>query len=248
MLTNELVDLASDRHNRFYSALTGGSRVLVEGLLSQREVRAGIVITLLGFLVSALWLMAIAPAAPVTTLLVLGGLVILALGYTAPPLKLSYRGLGEIDVAITHSIGVLLCGYVFLGGAWHDSLPWWLSLPLLLAIIPSITLSGIPDLEADAAAGKRTLAVRLGRNGALWVALAFTVLSAACAAIWQLMSLAEDAYAGLAFAVVPHAALLAGWLIRQLRSPKPPGRIDGLMAASLGYVLWFGVFPLIHLF
>lgn len=247
VLTNELVDLNSDRHNRFYSALTGGSRVLVEGLLSRREVRAGIVVTLLGFVFGAVWLMAIAPAAPVTILLVLGGLAILALGYTAPPLKLSYRGLGEVDVAITHSIGVLLCGYVFMGGAWHDSLPGWLSLPLLLAILPSITLSGIPDLEADAATGKRTLAVRLGRGGALRVALVFTVMSAVCAATWQLLGLAEGAYAGIAFAVVPHGALLAWWLVRQLRSSRPPGRIDGLMTASLGYVLWFGLFPLFHL-
>ncbi|SFU93601.1 NAD(P)H-dependent oxidoreductase [Halomonas korlensis] len=248
VLTNELVDLESDRNNRFYSALTGGSRVLVEGLLSRREVRTGISVTLLGGLFGSVWLMAIAPAAPAAILLVLGGLAILALGYTAPPLKFCYRGLGELDVAITHSIGVLLCGYVFLGGAWHDSLPWWLSVPLLLAILPAITLSGIPDLEADAAAGKRTLAVRLGRGGALWVALVFTVLAAVCAVIWQAMELAEGAYGGIALAVVPHGSLLAWWLIRQLRTPKPPGRIDGLMAASLSYVLWFGLFPLFHLF
>ncbi len=57
---------------------------------------------------------------------VLGVMAILAIGYTAPPLKFCYRGLGELDVAFTHSIVVILCGYVFLGGAWNDAQPWLL--------------------------------------------------------------------------------------------------------------------------
>jgi 1,4-dihydroxy-2-naphthoate polyprenyltransferase len=247
VLINEVVDLRTDRHNRFFSTFTGGSRVLVEGLLSLREVKAGIIVALLGCLGSVAWLLGLTPAAPAAAVAVLGVLAILAIGYTAPPLMLSYRGLGELDVAITHSIGVMLYGYVFLGGAWHDSLPWLLSLPLLLAIVPSITLSGIPDLEADAAAAKRTLAVRLGRTGALRVALAFTLLAAAVAVAWQLMGLAAGAFAGIAWGVVPYGAWLIWLLARHLRVDRPPGRIDGLMAASLGYVLWFGLIPLFRL-
>jgi len=174
-------------------------------------------------------------------------LAILALGYTAPPLKQCYRGLGELDVALTHSIVVILCGYVFMGGAWNDPLPWLLGLPLLLAIVPSITLSGIPDLDADAAAGKRTLAVRLGQRGALWLCLVFTVLAAGAALMAQLLNLAEGAFAGIAYVVIPHATWLVWLLLKRMESGKPPGRIDGLMAASLTYVLWFGLFPLLRL-
>jgi 1,4-dihydroxy-2-naphthoate octaprenyltransferase len=150
-------------------------------------------------------------------------------------------------VAVTHSIGVILCGYVFLGGAWNDALPWLLSLPLLLAIMPSITLSGIPDLEADAAAGKRTLAVRLGQRGALMLALSFTLLAGGAGLVWQMMNLAGGAFEGIAYAVIPHAALLSWLLAKRIESGKPAGRIDGLMAASLTYVLWFGLFPLFRL-
>ena len=193
------------------------------------------------------WLLGVAPVAPEAVIAVLGVMAVLAIGYTLPPLMFSYRGLGELDVAVTHSIGVLLCGFVFLGGGWRDPLPWLLSLPLLLAILPSITLSGIPDLEADAAVGKRTLAVRLGHRGALTVALVFTLLATACALAWSLTGLAASAYGGIALVVVPHGAWLAWLLTRHLQSDRPPGRIDGLMAVSLGYVLWFGLWPLFRL-
>ncbi|CAM4039581.1 prenyltransferase [Vreelandella rituensis] len=253
VLTNDVIDLPSDRQNRFYSTFTGGSRVLVEGLLSQRELRTGILVSLLGFVAASAWLLSQTPGSAGSITLVLVVLTILTLGYTAAPLKLSYRGLGELDVAVTHSIGVLLSGYVIFAGDWYDALPWLLSLPLLLAIMPAITLAGIPDLEADAAVAKRTLAVRLGRRGALGLALGFTLASASVALVWHLLGIAEGAYGGIAYVVVPHAALLAFWLYRQRgktelsENSSVSSRIDGLMGVSLGYVLWFGLFPLFQL-
>lgn len=247
VLINEVVDFQSDRNNRFYSTFTGGSRVLVECLLSQREVRVGIAVVMVAFLAASSLLLSMTPATTPTILSVLGAGMILAIGYTAPPLKFCYRGLGELDVAVTHSIGVILCGYVFLGGALSDPMPWILSAPLLLAIVPSITLSGVPDMEADAAAAKFTLAVRLGQRRALILALIFTLLAAGTALIWQAMNLADGAFAGIAYVVIPHGILLAWLLHKRIESGKPPGRIDGLMAVSLIYVLWFGLIPLFRL-
>lgn len=63
----------------------------------------------------------------------------------------------------------------------------------------------------------------------------------------QVLDLAEGAFAGIAYVIVPHAIGL-GWLLqKRIESGKPPGRIDGLMAASLTYALWFGLFPLLNL-
>ncbi|WP_375056799.1 NAD(P)H-dependent oxidoreductase [Zobellella sp. DQSA1] len=247
VLINEVVDLPTDQRNPYFNAFTGGSRVLVDGSLSLREVKAGIGVALLGLLASTIWLLSLSAAAPATIIVVLGVLTVLAIGYTAPPLKLSYRGLGEVDVAVTHSIGVLLCGYVFLGGVWSDPTPWLLSVPMLLGILPSITLAGIPDLQADALVSKRTLAVRLGFKNALRIALFFVLLSSATALAWQLWGLAGGAYTGIAWLVVPHAAVLAWLLYRHIRIDRAPGRIDGLMVASLGYVVWFGLVPLLRL-
>lgn len=247
VLINELIDLPTDQNNRYFNAFTGGSRVLVDGSLSQKEVKTGIGVVLLGLLASTAWLLSLSPAAPAAIIVVLAVLTLLAIGYTAPPLKLSYRGLGEVDVAVTHSIGVMLCGYVFLGGTWYAPAPWLLSLPMLLGILPSITLSGIPDLEADASTGKRTLAVRFGFRNALLIALFFVLLSAATAWAWDVRELGAGAYNGIAWLVVPHAAFLSWLLYQHIRTDKASGRIDGLMFASLGYVSWFGLVPLLNL-
>jgi 1,4-dihydroxy-2-naphthoate polyprenyltransferase len=247
VLINEVVDFDSDRNNRYFSTFTGGSRVLVDGVLTPRELGLGIATALLGLIAAAIWLLTLSPANSTTLLSLLGVMTLLAIGYTAAPLKLCYRGLGEIDVALTHSIGVILCGFVFLGGAWDDPLPWLLSMPLLLAILPSITLSGIPDMAADAAAGKRTLAVRLGQLGALRLAMLSTLLAAGTAATWHATGMAGGAFTGITWVVLPHAAWLA-WRLRQRMQALPlPGRIDGLMSISLSYVLWFGLIPLFRL-
>ena len=247
VLVNEVVDFRSDRENRFYSSFTGGSRVIVEGLLDKREMGIGIAAALAAMLATTVGLVAVTPGSAPVALALLGVMSVLAIGYTAPPLKLSYRGLGEVDVALTHSLGMILCGFVFLGGCLLDPLPWLLSVPLLLSILPSITLAGIPDLEADAAAGKRTLAARFGQRRALWLAIAFVLIAVVAGVGWHILGLAGGAYAGVAWPAVPHALWLVWMLLRRIQAAPPPGRIDKLMVASLAFILWFGLIPVLRL-
>jgi putative NADPH-quinone reductase/1,4-dihydroxy-2-naphthoate octaprenyltransferase len=247
VLANEVVDYESDRRNRNFGPFTGGSRVLATGELSFGEVRRGIALALVLALLCAFWLV----AASGSTAVVVGGalalLTTLALGYTVPPLKLSYRGLGELDVGLTHSPGAILCGFVFQGGAWHAGLPWLLSLPLFLAVLPSITLSGVPDLDADAAVGKRTLAVRTGVRGACAIAALSTLLAAGTALALQPLPQVGPLLAGIEYGVLPHALLLLWLLARQARLAPQAQRIDRLMIVALAYILWFVGVPLAHL-
>ncbi|SFS40014.1 NAD(P)H-dependent oxidoreductase [Halostagnicola kamekurae] len=253
VLSNEYADYDTDRENTFAGPFTGGSRVLVDDELSFEQLRRGIGVT--GVLTAVfglgLALATIGTGSVHTVAVAMAVLTALALGYTIPPLKLAYRTLGELDVAVTHSIGVLLLGFVALGGSWHDPLPWLLGVPFLLSIIPSITLAGVPDYEADRAADKRTIAVRFGIDGAVVVAVATTLAAALTGTLWQLVSVVPGAYSPIIYGSILHAALL-GWLLwdrvwKRTQTGSLPGQINTVMAVALAYIGWFAIVPLVGL-
>src|SRR5690606_21577712 len=104
VLSNDYFDLETDRLNKFYSPFTGGSRVLVDNDLSPGRVRHAIIAILGISLITGAVLLGLSPAPSITLLGLFFFLYVTALGYTVPPLKFSYRGLGELDVGITHSL------------------------------------------------------------------------------------------------------------------------------------------------
>ena len=88
---------------------------------------------------------------------------IVSLGYTAPPLKFVYRGLGEIAVAVGFGPLMLLGAYVVQTGgalAWE---PFVASLPIALLVALILYVNEIPDRRGDARAGKRRC--RCGSRG-----------------------------------------------------------------------------------
>lgn len=245
VFVNERFDLESDRANDQWGPFTGGSRVLVDGAIAKPSLAAGAVLGCAVGLSCAVALVGTA-SSPWALGLTIAVLTVMAIGYTLPPLKLCHRGLGEIDVALTHSIGVLLLGWLVAGGGIGEVTPWLASLPLALAILPSITLSALPDHDADQQAGKRTLAVAFGDRAALWLALGATAAAALAAVIWEAFGLLGGLFDGLAAPAVAHGAFVCALIARRLIGRLRPERIDGLMAASLTYILWFVGVPLVN--
>lgn len=245
---NDWFDFESDRINRLGGPFTGGSRVLVDGLLDHAAMRQGIGLAMLGAAVALAVLAAVAPAPSAgPTAAIYSMVAILALGYTVPPLKLSHRGFGEFDVALTHSAGAILAGYVVQGGHWADSTPWLLALPLGLAVLPSILLAGCPDRTADQAVGKRTLVVMLGPRAAIRVAMAACLAAPAVAALLALTR--TDLSALLVWSAAGGTVHAIGlWrCLRRLANDHLPDRIDGPIVLALTFILWFCVPQLIVL-
>lgn len=246
VLLNEVFDFETDRRNTEYGPFTGGSRVLVDGELTGGElIRAAVMALGLSLLALGALLLHPLPAGPV----ILAYLVALTLGvgYTVPPLKFSHRGAGEMVVAFTHSFLVVQVGALAVGGALFAPEVLLLAVPLFFAVLPSITLSGIPDRLADEAAGKQTIAVRLGRAGALITALASTVM---CLLVTYIAALTVGSPVPTPLLVAGplfHGVVLAWALIRDLARPEVSlrTRLDGLMVLSLGYILWYVVLPLL---
>ncbi|HEX7081984.1 MAG TPA: NAD(P)H-dependent oxidoreductase [Gammaproteobacteria bacterium] len=243
VFTNELYDYSADRSNRRYGPFNGGSRVIIDGRLTAAEMRAGAIAAFALAVVASLALVAFPPA-PLVSLPLLAVLAVVAIGYTLPPLKLCYRTLGELDVALTHGPAVLVCGWVFMGEEWTDPRPWLMALPIALATLPSITLSNVPDGEADAGAGKWTIAARFGSQRAVDTAVATTIAAALCALVWPFLDAVPDIYALVPWFALPHAAWLSWLLLRAHSGTEAPRGTMRPMIASLTYVLWFIVPPL----
>ncbi|MBL1197461.1 MAG: prenyltransferase, partial [Chloroflexi bacterium] len=141
------------------------------GLLHPRTALWSAFIALGLSVLGLLWLNALG-AVNVGTLVLFGLLVLAAVAYSAPPFMLVQRGLGEVDVTLVFALLVPLFA--------HNLQTGQLSLVLALTCLPfaalifaMMLLVGIPDYEADRAAGKGTLVVRIGpERAARWYVVA----------------------------------------------------------------------------
>lgn len=246
VLSNELWDLPTDRINRNASPFNGGSRVLVEGRLTPEEVRAFLRRVLCLLVGSGIWLLFVCDASSRTrVIVVLIAGAFMGLGYTAPPLKFCYRGLGELVVGLTHAPYVTLCGFVFQSGSWADPSPWIMSAPLFFAVLSAITLAGVPDQHADKRAFKKTLSVVFGEQTACLLAVVFATLAVVIGTLVWRFQVIRGSGGLLVVIATPHWALLLIAIFVLVKSGSYDRRIDGIMQIALSYILWFGMIPLV---
>lgn len=142
---------------------TGGSRFIQNGVLSAAETGRFGYALLAAVVPAGLWLTWHAG-----TGLICIGLTGLFVGwaYSAPPLKLMSRGLGEFAIALGWIAVVVGTDYVQRGD--FSPLPFAAGLSYALLVASLLFINQFPDHDGDAAAGKRTLVVRLGPGVAKW--------------------------------------------------------------------------------
>jgi 1,4-dihydroxy-2-naphthoate octaprenyltransferase len=138
---------------------SGGKRIIVDGLLSRHE--AMVVAFAFFALATAAGLAIVVFREPSVLLLGVIGMS-LAYFYHAPPLALSYRGWGELAVAVSYG-PIIACGTFLVQRHSIGTDIALASVPLGIAVMAFLWINEFPDARADAAAGKRTLVVRLGR-------------------------------------------------------------------------------------
>jgi 1,4-dihydroxy-2-naphthoate polyprenyltransferase len=180
-ISNEYFDLDNDIANttriggddRVSVTTTGGTRVLVKGLISPKAaLNASIAFFLLAIPVGLYLQFGLGTGWATLPL----GLLALFIGwfYTAPPIRACYRGLGEAFIAVGQGTIVFGAFYIQQGFNW---LPILVSLPWLFALPALKIMREFPDLDADLSTGKRGLTLILGRRRASTVYVTLIALS-----------------------------------------------------------------------
>jgi 1,4-dihydroxy-2-naphthoate octaprenyltransferase len=151
-----------DINVEFVRPFTGGSRMIQRGWMSPREV-----------FVEAIFFFALGGGIGVY-LAYTRGIEVLMLGvigvgsgffYTAPPFRFVSRGYGEVFIGLNFGVLMTLGAYFVQTQvlAWAAVFP---SIPIAILITAVLYINEFPDSDADKAAGKLTIVVRLGRRRA----------------------------------------------------------------------------------
>ena len=162
-VANDVFDSLSgaDEANFRPTQYSGGSRVIQRGIVPLSRM---IAISTAGYVVGGGLGLLLVIYTQSWELLVIGlAGVFLSVFYTAPPLRLVHRGLGEITTALGFGPVMVLGAYVAQTGRL-DWEPFIASVPVAILIALILYVNEIPDRPGDASVGKRTLPVRLSQN------------------------------------------------------------------------------------
>ena len=176
-------DVSDFRRGADTAERIGPPRVTQLGLLSQRQVLTAMWGAFALATLAGVYLVAVA-GWPVVAVGVAS--ILAALAYTGGPWPFGYHGLGEVFTFVFFGL-VAVAGTYYVQAEELTGAVFAAAVPVGLTVSAILMVNNIRDIETDAAAGKRTLAVLIGRRRsravfAGTVALAYLV----AAALWPL--------------------------------------------------------------
>lgn len=208
---------------------TGGTRLIQQGQVSVQQTR-DLAHAFLLVLIPAGILLAVLTSSAVLWIGALG--MLLTWAYSAPPLKLMSRGLGELAVATVWSLVVIGADAVQRGTVFVVPVLTSLSYGLLIANV--LLINGVPDATSDASVGKATIAVRTGVHGAavLYGLLAVLAYGWLTWGVWHFLQPERSIWGLLS---VPFSAI--AWVLLLLRANTPerlrPALVLTIVAACM---------------
>jgi 1,4-dihydroxy-2-naphthoate octaprenyltransferase len=221
--TNLSNDYSDARRGADTEERLGPVRVTAGGLMPPKRVLVGTYVAFGIAVAAGLYLAAVAG----WELLVVGAASILAgVLYTGGPRPYGYEGLGELFVFV-------FFGLVAVAGSYYvqtEELIWEafaLAVPVGLLASAILVVNNVRDIDTDRRAGKRTLAVKLGRDRARLLYTAMVIAAfAAPPATWAFGGL--SAWLLLTLAAIP----LAPPLIETVSSRTDGPALNGALAGT----------------
>lgn len=166
-LINDIVDYDTgiDKEDKELGIPHGGSMVISMGLVSINQMKIGAVVSLvIAFLIGiylylqvGMWIL----------YLTIFGLLS-AVFYTAKPLALKYKALGDLQVIISFGLGMTLGSYM-VQTKQFSYLPLLLSIPIGLLIDAILHSNNIRDIYFDGKFGVKTLPILIGESASVKV-------------------------------------------------------------------------------
>ena len=171
--TNLANDYSDARRGADTEDRLGPVRVTAGGLMPPRQVLVGTYVAFGVAVAAGAYLIAVAGWQ-----LLLVGVASIAAGvlYTGGPKPYGYEGLGELFVFLFFGVVAVVGSYF----VQVEDLSWEafaLSVPVGLLASAILVVNNVRDIDTDRRAGKRTLAVKLGRTGARRLFAAMLVLA-----------------------------------------------------------------------
>ena len=243
VLANFANDLSDFRKGADTETRQGPLRVAASGLVTPRQLEVAIGITIAAAGVVGLWLAYV--GGPV--LIVLGALaVVAALAYTGGPWPYGYKGLGEVFVFVFFGL-VAVVGTAYLQGLALHPLYVAAAVPPGALITGVLVVNNLRDIPTDAAAGKRTLAVMLGRERtqdeyAVLLAVAYAMPVAM--AVWFVLVGLPGGGHGLTAPIVllPLLTLPSAWrLLAAVRGFHEPRELNVVLKGTARLAFWHGL-------
>jgi len=228
-LANDLFDFRSGADNE---ERLGPPRTAALGLLTQRELAAGMAVVV--GLAGAVGLYLVAIGGPV--ILVLGVLAIAsAFAYTGGPWPYGYHGLGEVFVFVFFGL-VAVTGTTYLQTGTLEPLALAAAIPVGALITAILVINNLRDIDSDRRAGKHTLAVRLGPRGTI---AEYDLLLLVAFATPPLLALTGAAAPAVLLALL--SLPLAVPLLRVVHAGGDPRRLNAVLKGTARLSLVFAV-------
>jgi len=228
--------LGADARTHLPTTWSGGSRPTQRGLITRRQaLRGSLLLVLLGS-AAGIYLDVTSAGHVIFWLGLLG--VALALGYSAPPARLAWRGWGEVAVGVAFGPVVMLGAHWLVAGEVTATVAWGgLGAGLMTALV--LMVNEFPDRSADRRAGKRNLVVKLGPKRA--ARLAWVLWGLAYGAVGVGVWTGALALEALLVLVTAPLAVTVAMMIEEWRREE---RVGGLVWACGLQVLLHGTFVL----
>lgn len=234
--TNLSNDYSDARRGADTEDRLGPVRVTAGGLVPPRQVLVATYVTFGAAVLCGVYLIAV--AGPV--LLLIGAASILAgILYTGGPRPYGYEGLGEVFV-------FLFFGVVAVTGSYYvqrQELPWEafvLAIPVGLLASAILVVNNVRDMDTDRRAGKRTLAVRLGRERTRTLYAAMLAIAFLAAALpWVLGAL--SAWLLLSWLTLPPAVRLQRTVSTHADGPTMNAALAGTGRLEFGFCVLLAI-------